>query len=270
MSDQLPAPVSDQWMGMVQQFMQRPEASIDMLERLLALREKEMRDRAQVEFNTAFARCQANVSKAEKDKPNPLFRSRYASIGAMYDAVWPAVMAEGFNWTVTALKEAPAGWDNSMLWFQGKLSKGIISDTVELPIAREALTVIEGPKGGRPAMNATQALGSLTTYMRKYLLGLMFSVVTAEDEALDNDGGGGRPLPDKPKGPSPKEWLEQFETRLQACQTREEFEALVASRTVQEAKRTLNGGDLNELWRLEKEYGEALSQVITPKDRLQA
>ena len=270
MSDNLPAPANDQWMGMVQSFMARPDASIDILERVLALREKEMHSRAQAEFNAAFARLQAGVNRAEKDKANPLFRSRYASIEAMYDAVWPAITAEGFNWTVTALREAPAGWDNSMLWFQGKLTKGIISTTVELPISRDALTV-EGPKGGRPAMNATQALGALTTYMRKYLLGLMFSVVTAEDMAADNDGGRPPPPPpDKPKGPTPKEWLEQFETRLQACQTKAEYDALIGSRTVQEAKRTLNGGDLNELWRLEREYGEALSQVITPEDRLEA
>lgn len=174
-------------MVLVQQLMQRPDFTTDMLRDMLSMvREQEERAAKRL-FKAAFSRCQAKVTKAEKDETNPLFRSRYASIEAMYDAVWPSAMHEGFCWTVSALPRAPEGWDNGMLWFQGKLSLDIHTETVELPVSVSALTP-EGPKGGRPAMTATQAIGALTTYMRKYLLGLMFGVVTSDDVANDRDG----------------------------------------------------------------------------------
>lgn len=177
---------------LVQELMKRPDFTTDMLRDLLEMM-KEQEHRADLRtFRAAFARCQAQVTKADRDKPNPMFHSRYASLEAMYDAVWPAVMDEGFSWTVSALTAAPEGWDNTVLWFQGRLSKGIITETVELPVARSALSP-EGPRGGRPSMTPTQAIGALTTYARKYLLGLMFGVVTAEDVSLDNDGN--RELP---------------------------------------------------------------------------
>lgn len=186
-------------MPLVQQFMTRPDATIDMLKELLAMREKEEVRQADREFSARYSRCQARVTKAEKDKPNPVFRSRYASLEAMYDAVWPAVMEEGFGWTVSALMQAPPGWeDNRVMWFQGRLTLGIITRTCELPVSRDALTP-EGPRGGRAAMTPTQALGALTTYMRKYLLGLMFGVVTKEDLEVDNDGN--RAPPPKPSPP---------------------------------------------------------------------
>lgn len=182
---------------LVQQLMQRPDFTTDMLRDLLDMM-KEQEHRADLRtFRATFARCQAQVTKADRDKSNPVFRSRYASIEAMYDAVWPAVTEAGFTWIVSALPQAPEGWDNTVLWFQGRLSMGIITETVELPVSKGALAP-EGAKGNRAAMTPTQALGSLTTYMRKYLLGLMFNIVTAEDVRFDNDGNRDLP-PDAPR-----------------------------------------------------------------------
>lgn len=222
-------------MGIVRELMQRPDFSIDMLKELLALRQQAEQRQSDRDFQLAFARCQGNVTAAKRDKPNPLFQSRYATIESMYAAVWPAVMDEGFDWTVSAMPLAPEGWDNSVLWFQGTLSKDISKRTVELPVSRDALKP-EGPKGNRPAMTSTQALGALTTYMRKYLLGIMFSVVTAEDVKLDRDGnpprdrppGGGRKGADPLDEQDPQKWIRNFDAAVRGAQSQEEVTSLEA------------------------------------------
>ena len=80
------------------------------------------------------------------------------------------------------------GWDPNTIVFEGELSKGRWKKLVRLPVDRTALVVAEGPKGGRAALTVTQQIGSLTTYMRKYLLGLMFNVITVDDLRHDDDG----------------------------------------------------------------------------------
>lgn len=229
-------------MVLVQTLMQRPDFTTDMLRDLLDMvKEQEHRASLRV-FRAAFSRCQAKVTKAEKDKPNPLFNSRYATLEAMYDAVWPAVMEEGFSWTVSALPQAPEGWDNSVLWFQGRLSMDVVTETVELPVPRAALSP-EGPRGQRAAMTPMQAVGALTTYMRKYLLGLMFGVVTAEDVRVDNDGNDGksdtrreeinRDVPLNGNGKNAQDrWLDKLEEAAAAVATREAWDVLWTTPTI--------------------------------------
>lgn len=197
-------------MNLVNKLMERTDFSTEMLRDMLEMvKEQEHRASLRV-FKAAFARCQARVTKADADKPNPLFKSRYASITAMYDAVWPAVMAEGFSWTVSALGKPPEGWDNSMLWFQGRLSMDVVTETVELPVPRAAL--IPERSGNRSVMTPMQSVGALTTYMRKYLLGLMFGVVTEDDVKVDDDGNGKKKTPtghdprDDDKVVAPDKW----------------------------------------------------------------
>lgn len=226
-------------MVLVQTLMQRPDFTTDMLRDLLEMvKEQEHRASLRV-FRTAFARCQSKVTKAEKDKPNPMFNSRYATLEAMYDAVWPAVMEEGFSWTVSALPQAPDGWDNTVLWFQGRLSMDVVTETVELPVPRAALSP-EGPRGNRAAMTPMQATGALTTYMRKYLLGLMFGVVTAEDLKDDKDGNGNG------NGHTRAEdrWLDKLEASAAAVATREAWDVLWTTPTIVAFGEKAKGADL--------------------------
>ena len=59
---------SDRWMGIVQQLMTRPDFSIDQLERILALRSKELDDQAREAGEIAYAACQAKVNRVSRDK----------------------------------------------------------------------------------------------------------------------------------------------------------------------------------------------------------
>lgn len=238
-------------MVIVRDLMQRPDFSIDMLKELLALREKEELRQAEREFQIAFARCQSHVTVAKRDKENPLFHSRYATIEKMYEAVWPHVTSEGFDWVVTALPIAPPGWDNTVIWFRGTLSRDIASRTVELPLSRDALRP-EGSKGNRAAQTSMQATGAATTYMRKYLLGIMFNVITADDVKLDTDGnrnsrfnGAGKPH-DPLDEPDPRIWVRNLTKLVRGAQSREEVNELDVDPRVVDVYRSKANQDLKD------------------------
>ena len=50
----------------------------------------------------------------------------------------------------------------------------------------------QGAQGGRMAMTQVQAIGSVVTYLRRYLLGMVFNIVQADVVGDDDDGEGQR------------------------------------------------------------------------------
>src|SRR5690606_19610408 len=49
------------------------------------------------ELLAAFVKAQANIEKASKDKSNPHFRSKYADLGNVVDAIKPALEQHGLG-----------------------------------------------------------------------------------------------------------------------------------------------------------------------------
>lgn len=188
----------DPWLAIVERVITTPDLAIDNLERILALRDRERHGAALEEFNNAFAACQAEIKQIAKDKPNPAFKSNYSTLAAVDEEIRPVREKYGFGWLVSqATAESP---DN--VRFEGILSKGRIEKTVWLEVGRKAFTG-EGPQGGRMAQLPIQIVGSITTYMRRYLLMMAFDVVPSDD-IVDDDGEVMRRSGYKPPSPPPQ------------------------------------------------------------------
>jgi ERF superfamily len=147
---------------------------------------KDMQDRqAKAEFNIAFAELLENLPPVLKDKNNPLFRSRYASHESIMDSLHPALKEYGIGARFGSSATGNPKVQQPFL----VLFKGLYSETHSFDIS----VAPEGPKGGRPAMNDAQALGSGLTYARKYLLMNAFNLVLEEDDDDGNAAGARRP-----------------------------------------------------------------------------
>ena len=181
----IPANTEDRWMAIVERVLADPTAPIENLERILALRERERAGAALELFNRSLAAAQSELEQVAKDKPNPAFRSMYSSHSAVDAEIRPIREKYGFSWLVS---QAPAENPETHIRFTGTLALGRCEKEVYLEVRK---TSLEGPKGSRMAQTPVQETGSITTYMRRYLVMLAFDIVPV-DNPHDDDGEGGR------------------------------------------------------------------------------
>jgi hypothetical protein len=118
----------------------------------------------------ALAEAQMEYGRVEKTRPNEHFKSRYANLGDVMDAVLPALKKHGLvpmqipagNRLYVRIIHGPSGQ-----WIEGSLQ-----------------IVPPDSRGG------IQALGSALTYTRRYLLTMMLGIV-----AFDEDDDGNAAVP---------------------------------------------------------------------------
>jgi hypothetical protein len=120
------------------------------------------------EFATALVKAQTAVSNVAKDAANPHFKSRYASLAVVRDAVYPA-----FNSVGIAIIQTPHTGEN-----------GAVS--VETILVHESGEIIEfaGP-AVIPSKPDAQGVGSCITYLRRYNLLAITGIAPADE---DDDG----------------------------------------------------------------------------------
>jgi hypothetical protein len=170
------------------------------------------------ELAAALAAAQGKIENASKDSANPYFRSRYADLASIWDAirgplsehglaVVQPVRVEGSSVTVTTLLAHASGQ-----W---------ISSDLTMTAQRQ---IKDG--GGWEKLDTPQAIGSCITYARRYALAAMAGVAPEDDDA---EGAQGRrqeqqrqqrPEPaqptaqDKPARPVPEQLVKVFERML--------------------------------------------------------
>ena len=168
------------------------------------------------EFAQAIIQAQSNIEGAKKGKSNPAFKSKYADLAAVWDAVGKALEDAGLA-VLQFPVEAPAGY-----------------------VGLETVLVFKtGETFGRtfhaPVKDATnpQAMGSALTYARRYALSAVLGVCPEDDD--------GNKASEAPKAQAPKEqpkptgWTEE-----------QAMNAWAAAREVEEQK---------EVYRLTKSSG---------------
>ena len=168
------------------------------------------------ELAAALAAAQGKIENASKDSANPYFRSRYADLASIWDAVRgplsenglavvQPVRVEGSSVTVTTLLAHASGqWISSDLTMtaQKQIKDG----------------------GGWEKLDSPQAIGSCITYARRYALAAMAGVAPEDD---DGEGAEGRrqqqsarlpPVPpsdpEKPSRRVPSELIKVFERMM--------------------------------------------------------
>jgi hypothetical protein len=183
---------------MFDRFLSDPNASVEKIERLMALWERTEARKAEAEFNTAMSAAQRDMRPVAADSYNPSTKSRYASYEALDRALRPIYTANGFGLSFST-GDTPLDLHvrvQCLVTHTGGHSRPY---HIDMPADGK------GAKGG-DVMTKTHATGSAVSYGMRYLLKMIFNVAVGED---DDDGN--RAADDHPRTevPAPKgydEW----------------------------------------------------------------
>jgi hypothetical protein len=118
------------------------------------------------ELFQALAKAQKEFKPAVKDANNPFFKSKYANLEGVVDAV----------------REALAKHDLCFIQ-KTKLAEGSL--VLETIVGHKSGSFISGEYPIKPVKEDPQAIGSAITYAKRYALAAMLGVVTSDE---DDDG----------------------------------------------------------------------------------
>lgn len=178
--------VADPFLEMIERVAANPTAGVEMLERMLAMKERVEKRQAEQAFNAAMSAVQAAVSRIAADSNNPQTKSKYASYAALDRTLRPLYTAHGFAVSFDSGDGAPEGQVRVLCYLSHRDGH---TRTYHADIAADG----KGAKGG-DVMTKTHAIGSAFTYGQRYLLKLMFNVAIGEDDDDGNAAGGGELL----------------------------------------------------------------------------
>lgn len=178
----------DPMISMIERVVCDPNASVEKLERMLAMKERledrarEEEERAQVKsYHRAMALCQSKLKVVAKNKSNTQTSSKYADLAALSKAVDPVIHDNGFS-----LSFSPAGTSESgeqlLEWTIAHSDGHIKTGVAALPADKT---------GAKGTVNKTDmhAFGSAATYGRRYLKLMLFDIATGDDD--DGNAAGG-------------------------------------------------------------------------------
>jgi hypothetical protein len=168
-----------------------PNASVEKIERLMALWERGEAKQAEKAFFAAMAEAQKEMRPVREDASNPQTRSRYASYEALDRALRPIYTAHGFGMTFnTAECQTP----ETVRVVCKVVHVGGHSENYQIDMPADG----KGAKGG-DVMTKTHATGSGTSYGMRYLLKMIWNVATGEGDD-DGNGAAGRQVAQAPAG----------------------------------------------------------------------
>jgi hypothetical protein len=202
------------------------------------LREREA-TQARRAFNDAMAQAQSEMREVTRDAKNDHLRSRYATLNGMLQTILPAASRHGLNVRFGSAPASQPGWQ--CVTCIVSLGDHVETTSLEGPV------VIAGAAGGRTQMTGIQATGSTTTYLKRYLLGMVFSLVLTDEQDDDGEATRQHHLPRQAAPPSrppvvepPRQtvtqWLDALETRLSYATTSEAVDEILAEDEVQKAQ----------------------------------
>lgn len=141
-----------------------------------------------VTFAEAFVKLQGEIKPAVKDATNPAFRSKYADLSAVWEAVRGPLADNGFG-----VIQAPQFEGETMF-----LETTLLHASGDRMVSRYPL---------RPMKHDPQGYGSAITYAKRYALSAMLGVVADDDDDGNAASGNGKPAASKPSTLSTSEPL---------------------------------------------------------------
>ena len=134
-------------------------------------------------FFAALAHAQGEMTGATKDSKNPHFKSSYASLASVVDAVRAPLAKHGIAWTQrVTIDGTSVGVETILMWRDQQFGSGLI----------RAVAKDTGP----------QSIGSVVTYLRRYSLMATLGI-PAEDD--DGESATRREEPSRADRPERKE-----------------------------------------------------------------
>ena len=137
---------------------------------------------------TALCKAQGKIKHAVKDSKNPFFKSSYADLTSVWDAIRDAFQAEGLS-----VAQIPSTNDDGVA-------------CLETVLLHSSGQFLSGRIPLNPAKNDPQGFGSAITYMRRYALQAIAGVCADDDDGEAAHGRGnnkkqnsaGEPVKKKP------------------------------------------------------------------------
>lgn len=164
---------ADPMIAMIERVVLDPNADIEKLEKMLAMRERLEDREAEKSFNEALSSAQADMPKILARHNNDQTKSKYAKLKDIYEECKPIMSKHGFSFNAVPVSGGSAGFI-SMQWTlrRGAHSEGGVS---EIPI---------DDKGMKGSANKTQthAYGSTTAYGRRYLFCAVMDIAVDDDK----------------------------------------------------------------------------------------
>jgi len=183
-----------------------PNASVEKIERLMALWERGEARKAETAFNAAMSEAQTEMRPISADAENPQTRSRYASYAKLDSKLRPIYTTHGFALSFDT-GEPIAPDTIRLLCYVSHTAGHARTYKCDMPADGK------GAKGG-DVMTKTHATGSAMSYGMRYLLKMIFNVAVGED---DDDGNRAAVQPAKGDPLSADEsWLVDLEITAQS------------------------------------------------------
>lgn len=154
-------------------------AAIDVIERLAALQEKALLRDAEIRFNDALARIQAEVKRVAPDLLNPQTSSKYASYAAIDRVIRPIYTAEHMSLSFSDGECSLADHVRIVCY----ASVGAYTRMYHKDMPCDG----KGARGG-DVMTKTHAAAAADSYAKRYLVKNIFNIAIGED---DDDGNYG-------------------------------------------------------------------------------
>lgn len=154
-----------------------PNVDIDKMERLIAMRERELARVAEQAFNAAMKAAQEEMRPISADAHNSQTRSKYATYAKLDAALRPIYTKHGFS---VSFDEADSPKPDHI-----RCLAYVTHDAGHTRTYRKDMPADgKGAKGG-DVMTKTHASGAASSYGMRYLLKGIFNVAVGE---ADNDG----------------------------------------------------------------------------------
>lgn len=156
-----------------------PNVDVDKMRGMFEMVKELQAEQARIAYNGAMATCQGAIPAIEKTHYNNQTESYYEKVEDILDAIQPVYTSYGFSISFSELPDAPDGYIRV-----GADVSHAGGDTRHF----ERLEPIDD-KGIKGSVNKTRthAKGSSTTYAKRYLLGMIFSLKVTE-AGRDDDG----------------------------------------------------------------------------------
>lgn len=190
-ASQAVAPAADA-LHMFERMASDPNASVEKIERLMALWERGEANRAEAEFNAAMSSAQSEMEAVNADSYNPSTKSRYASYGAIDADIRPVYTRHGFGLSFSTGETTQPEY----VRVQCKVShRGGHSERYHIDMPADG----KGAKGG-DVMTKTHAVGSAVSYGMRYLLKMIFNIAVGDADDDGNRAGLKGERPEAPPG----------------------------------------------------------------------
>lgn len=154
-----------------------PNVDLDKMERLMAMREREMSRQAEQAFNEAMKAAQSEMRSVAADADNSQTKSKYATYAKLDRVLRPTYTAHGFS---VSFDEADSPKPDHIRCLAYVAHEAGFTRTYRKDMPADG----KGAKGG-DVMTKTHATGAAASYGMRYLLKGIFNVAVGDD---DTDG----------------------------------------------------------------------------------